>query len=96
MVETQKALGELRAMQRVPQVLENVRVRERLPLTEIPDVTRVIAAAEERLHGSGRLLVRYSGTEMLARVMIEGEDYDLILELAGEISDVIRRHVGVE
>jgi phosphoglucosamine mutase len=96
MAETQKPLGELRAMQRVPQVLENVRVRERLPLSEIPDITRVIAAAEERLRGRGRLLVRYSGTEMLARVMIEGEDYDRIAELAREISETIRKHVGAE
>jgi phosphoglucosamine mutase len=96
MAVAQKPLSELRAMQRMPQVLENVRVRERLPLSEIPDVRRVIAAAEERLRGSGRLLVRYSGTEMLARVMIEGENYGDIKELAREISDVIRTHVGAE
>ena len=61
-------------MRRVPQVLENVRVKNRMPLTEMPDVQRMMADAEKRLAGTGRLLVRYSGTEMLARVMVEGED----------------------
>ena len=89
-----KPLSELRAMHRVPQVLENVRVRERVPLSEIPDVAGVIADAEARLAGSGRLLVRYSGTEMLARVMVEGEDHAQISALAREIGAAIQRRVG--
>jgi len=94
MAETQKPLSELRAMRRVPQVLENVRVRERLPFTEMPDARRAIAAAEERLKDNGRLLVRYSGTEMVARVMVEGEDPAMIGALAREIGAAIRKHVG--
>ena len=95
LVVAQKPLGALRAMQRVPQVLENVRVRERLPLNQIPEIRQVIAAAEEQLRGNGRLLVRYSGTEMLARVMIEGEDHADIERIAMGIGDVIRKHLGV-
>ncbi len=95
MAESGRPLGELRAMHRVPQVLENVRVRKRVPLSEMPDVARVIADAEARLSGSGRLLVRYSGTEMLARVMVEGEDHAQISALAREIGAAIQRHVGV-
>ena len=91
MAQTQTPLSELRVMRRVPQVLENVRVNERVPFDQMPDVARAIAAAEERLRGCGRLLVRYSGTEMLARVMVEGEDSVSIGEVAREISDTIRR-----
>jgi phosphoglucosamine mutase len=94
MVEAQKPLGRLRAMRRVPQVLENVRVKERVPLSEMPDVVRLIDGVERRLGGHGRLLVRYSGTEMLARVMIEGEDQGEIAALAHEIGEAIRSRVG--
>jgi phosphoglucosamine mutase len=95
MVETGKPLSELRAMRRVPQVLENVRVRERLPLATMPEVGRLIAAAERQLFGNGRLLVRYSGTEMLARVMVEGEDEAAIVAISREIGGAIRKQAGV-
>jgi phosphoglucosamine mutase len=84
----------LRAMHRVPQVMENVRVAARVPLAEMPDVQRLIAAAEKRLGANGRLLVRYSGTEMLARVMIEGEDPAEIGALAREIGAAIGKRAG--
>ncbi len=95
MVETGKPLSELRAMRRVPQVLENVPVQKRLPLREMLDVQRVIREAERRLGENGRLLVRYSGTEMLARVMVEGDDATQIGALAREIGAAIQRRVGV-
>jgi phosphoglucosamine mutase len=94
LAESGRPLSELRAMRRVPQVLENVRVRERLPLTEMPQVMRIIADAESRLAGTGRLLVRYSGTEMLARVMVEGEDATQIKTMANEIGAAIRKSAG--
>jgi len=94
LVESGRPLSELRTMRRVPQVLENVRVRERMPLGEMPEVSRLIADAEQRLAGSGRLLVRYSGTEMLARVMVEGEDHALIGTMAREIGAAIQKQVG--
>jgi phosphoglucosamine mutase len=78
----------------VPQVLENVRVKTRLPLAEMPEVQRIIADAEKRLAGNGRLLVRYSGTEMLARVMVEGEDGAQIKSLAQEIGAAIQKYAG--
>ena len=95
MAETGKPLSDLRVMRRVPQVLENVRVRERVPLTAMPEVQSLIAGAERRLDGSGRLLVRYSGTEMLARVMVEGEDETTISAIAREISAAIGRRTGL-
>ncbi len=94
MVESGRTLSELRAMRRVPQVLENVRVRKRVPMAEMPDVQRIIADAERRLAGAGRLLVRYSGTEMLARVMVEGADGVQIKTLAQEIGAAIRKYAG--
>jgi phosphoglucosamine mutase len=78
----------------VPQVLENVRVRKRVPLNQMPDVQRIITDAEQRLAGTGRLLVRYSGTEMLARVMVEGEDAAQIRTMADEIGAAIRKSAG--
>jgi phosphoglucosamine mutase len=94
MAESNRPLSELRAMKRMPQVLQNVRVKERIPLSEMPDIARLIADVERRLGGSGRLLVRYSGTEMLARVMVEGADQAQIGALAKEIGDAIQRRVG--
>jgi phosphoglucosamine mutase len=94
MIESGKQLSELRAMRRVPQVMENVRVAARVPLAEMPEVQRLIEAAERRLDGNGRLLVRYSGTEMLARVMIEGEDSAEIGTLAREIGAAIGKRAG--
>jgi phosphoglucosamine mutase len=94
LAENGRPLSELRAMRRVPQVLENVRVRERMPLSGMPEVQRIIADAELRLAGAGRLLVRYSGTEMLARVMVEGEDAAQIKTMANEIGAAIRKSAG--
>jgi phosphoglucosamine mutase len=94
MAEAGKPLSEMRAMRRVPQVLENVRVRKRMPIAEMSEVQGAIASAQERLGSTGRLLVRYSGTEMLARVMIEGEDAAMIATLAHEIGAAIKKRVG--
>jgi phosphoglucosamine mutase len=94
MVETQKALSALRSMKRVPQTLENVVVRERVPLDQMADVQDAITLAERELAGRGRLLVRYSGTEMLARVMVEGEEAQQVTSIARAIAGEIRRVIG--
>ncbi len=95
MIETQKPLGELRVMRRAPQVLENIPVRDRTPFAQMTEVNRAIDNASAKLNGHGRLLVRYSGTEMLARVMVEGEDARQIGEIAQDIASLIRRHAGM-
>ncbi len=95
LIETQKPLSELRVMRRAPQVFENIPVRERTPFAQMTDVSRAIDSAIATLNGHGRLLVRYSGTEMLARVMVEGEDARQIGEIAQDIASLIRRHAGV-
>lgn len=73
-----------------PQVLKNVRFSGASPL-DAPDVSQAIAAAEQRLAGSGRVLIRKSGTEPLIRVMAEGEDEGLVSEVVDELIDVIGR-----
>jgi phosphoglucosamine mutase len=77
-----------------PQVLLNVRVRSRTDFNAIPAIASAIARVESRLEGEGRLLVRYSGTEPLLRVMIEGNDAREIQAWAQEIIDVVREHLG--
>jgi phosphoglucosamine mutase len=77
-----------------PQVLLNVRVRERVNLATVPAVAAAIARVEARLAGQGRLLVRYSGTEPLLRVMLEGRNQDEIRGWAQEIVDVVKQELG--
>jgi len=78
-----------------PQILMNVEVEQRHDMKTIPEIEEAIKTAEERLYGKGRILVRPSGTEPKIRVMIEGEDYDLIKKLGEDISEVIREKCGV-
>jgi phosphoglucosamine mutase len=77
-----------------PQVLMNLRVQQKVDLTMIPEIAAVIARVEQHLAGHGRLLVRYSGTEPLLRVMLEGRDESEIRTLGQEIIDAVREHVG--
>jgi phosphoglucosamine mutase len=77
-----------------PQVLVNVRVRERRDLATVPAVADAIAGVESRLAGQGRLLVRYSGTEPLLRIMLEGRDREEITEWANEIAGVVRQELA--
>jgi phosphoglucosamine mutase len=77
-----------------PQVLLNVRVREKVELKSVPAVADAIARVEKRVAGQGRLLVRYSGTEPLLRVMLEGRRQDEIRSWAQEIVDVVKEHLG--
>jgi phosphoglucosamine mutase len=97
MVEKGKRLSELKGvMTRLPQVLLNVRVREKKDFDNMPKVAHNIAATEKALNGRGRTLIRYSGTEMLARVMLEGEDAVRIEAMAQDIADEIRAEVGTQ
>src|SRR5213078_2437204 len=90
-----KSLGELLSDFKVfPQTIQNIRVREKKALKEIPAVASAIAAAEKALDGNGRVVVRYSGTEKLARVMIEAESEALVRKHAEAISGAIRSAIG--
>lgn len=95
--EAADPLGTLLAgFRRYPQVLVNVRVRSKPDLRSLPGVAGTVRAVEERLGSEGRLVLRYSGTEPLARVMIEGRDQHEIETLAGEIAAAIRDAIGEE
>ena len=95
MVEKRKRLSELKSvMTRLPQVLLNVTVKEKKDFSQMPKVARKMSQVERALGDRGRLLVRYSGTELLARIMLEGEEEKRIRAMAEEIADEIRVEVG--
>jgi phosphoglucosamine mutase len=95
MLEAQVSFSGLAGgLKEFPQVLHNVRVREKLDFKQFPEIVRTMDEIRAVLAGAGRLDVRYSGTEPLARVMIEGEDLGRIEELAGRMTSVIARYLG--
>jgi phosphoglucosamine mutase len=95
MVESGKTLSELtKEFTRYPQVIVNVRVSSKPPLETIPPIQEAISALERQFAEKGRLLVRYSGTENLARVMMEGPDKDTIERQAGDLANLISQHIG--
>jgi phosphoglucosamine mutase len=96
MARTGKSLDELTADLKVfPQVIVNIRVREKKPLDAIPAVVASIRAAEEELKDTGRVVIRYSGTEALARVMIEAESDEAMRRHSETIASAIRAELGV-
>jgi phosphoglucosamine mutase len=78
-----------------PQEIRNVRVREKIPMNELPTVAAAIAAAGLALDGNGRVVVRYSGTEKLARVMIEAESAALMDEHVDAIAGALQAAIGI-
>jgi phosphoglucosamine mutase len=91
-----KSLADLTAdLKTFPQVIVNVKVREKKPLDSIPTVAKAIAEADEALAGTGRVVIRYSGTEALARVMIEAEDQAQMTHHAEAIAAAIRTEIGI-
>ncbi|NPA39947.1 MAG: phosphoglucosamine mutase [Thermodesulfobacteria bacterium] len=97
MKERGKPLSELvRLFDKYPQIIKNVRVKEKLPLEEISGIEEVLKKAEEKLKDKGRIVVRPSGTEPKYRVMVEGEEEALVQELAEYIADFIRGKLGCE
>ncbi|HBO83672.1 MAG: phosphoglucosamine mutase [Deltaproteobacteria bacterium GWC2_42_11] len=97
MVKEQKKLSALsEVMQKFPQVLVNVKVREKRDFNKISPVAERIKDVENKLESSGRVFVRYSGTEPLARVMVEGKDEREIKEMADYIAEAIEKEIGVD
>jgi len=95
MVRNGQPLAELIADLKVfPQRIQNVRVREKIPLDRVPEVKRAIDAAEKELDGNGRIVVRYSGTEALARVMVEAESEEKMNTITDGIAGAIRMALG--
>src|ERR1700685_3649060 len=95
-VRSGKSLAELVADLKVfPQKIQNVRVREKIPFAQVPAVQSAIDAAERELNGNGRVVVRYSGTEALARVMVEAESEEKMLAITAAIAAEIQKALGV-
>jgi phosphoglucosamine mutase len=84
-------IGDLKVF---PQIIQNIRVREKVPFTQVPEIQCTIEAAERELNGNGRVVVRYSGTETLARVMVEAESEEKMRALAGSIAGAIKNALG--
>ena len=96
LARTGKPLAELLGDLKVfPQTIQNVRVREKTPFAQVPEIQRAIDAAQSELDGNGRVVVRYSGTEALARVMVEAESEDKMRTLTHNIASAIKNTLGV-
>src|SRR5204862_6437567 len=93
--ETGEPLASLATcMRKFPQVLVNIPVVRKPPIDSIAGLGERVGAFEREMNGGGRVLIRYSGTEPLARVMIEGSDADRIQVMAEELATVIRTHLS--
>ncbi len=95
MQETRLPLSELSGIMTVyPQVLKNVKIKEKIDIFDIPEIAAIIDSVEKQLDGKGRVLVRYSGTQPLCRVMVEGPDRETTERCCSDIVDVIARQIG--
>ena len=95
MKTTGNPLSELkRCLKKYPQTQRNLIVREKRPLEELPSVMQLIGDTERELSGQGRVLLRYSGTEPKARLLLEGPDADELNELAEGIMDELAKNLG--
>ncbi len=96
MKKEDKKISELAdCMNEFPQILINLDVREKKAVEEMPAVSAKIKEIEEKLGKKGRTLIRYSGTQNVMRVMIEGENKEDIEKYANEIADEVKKEVGV-
>lgn len=90
-----KTLKELTSsVQLFPQVIKNVKVKNKPPFENVPSIQKVLSAVHEKLGDKGRVLLRYSGTETLARVMVEAEDPKMVEDLSNKLVDVIRKELA--
>jgi len=96
-VRSQRSLADLVADLKVfPQKIQNVRVREKVPFAQVPAIQSAIESAEKELNGNGRVVVRYSGTEALARVMVEAESEEKMQTVTASIAREIQKALGLE
>ena len=96
MAETRQPFEQLtRTFKPFPQIIQNVRVKEKTPLESIPEVTRAIAECRSEIGDQGRVVVRYSGTEPLARVMVEATEPGMVEHHAARIAQAIESVLGI-
>src|SRR6202022_2838374 len=94
LAESHQPFSKLRTFDPMPQILVNQKVGSKPPLESLPKYQAALTSAERDLEGSGRILVRYSGTEDKVRVMVEGRDEAQIKTLAEELRETLRRDIG--
>jgi len=94
LVESGQPLSRLATLEKVPQTLRNVRVARRTPLEELASVASALGRARARLDDRGRVFLRYSGTEPLLRILVEGQDGTEILRIADELEAAVRAELG--
>lgn len=95
MLKKKRLLSELaKDFEKFPQVLVNVQVKEKKPFNQIPGLEKTLKKVQDELDRKGRVLIRYSGTENLARVMIEGKDINQVNRLAGSLAKVFKDALG--
>ncbi len=95
LAETGQSLGELvRGLKQSPQIIRNVPVKEKRPLESIPEVSRAVAEFRREFGGRGRVVVRYSGTEPVARVMVEADDAGAVERHAARIAEAVESALG--
>ena len=87
-------LADLTKIEMFPQVMENILVQKRVPFEDVPEIKKAMKDAEAKLGKEGRILLRYSGTEALARVMVEGRDTQLVTQLCSELTQVVTKALG--
>lgn len=97
MRQSGRSLSELSAIIKIyPQVLKNVQISRKMDIFSIPEIAEVISDVESRLCGQGRVLVRYSGTQPLCRVMVEAADREMTERCCDEIVDIIKAKIGAK
>ncbi len=87
-------LSELATLEKVPQTLRNVRVARRVPIDDAPGIRQALTRAEQAIESRGRVFLRYSGTEPLLRILVEGLDAGEVDEIASELEAVVRRELA--
>jgi phosphoglucosamine mutase len=97
MKQKERPLDEMaKVMEPLPQVLHNVKVKEKKNLSELPEIEKRIREIERTLGQSGRLLIRYSGTEPLLRIMVEGEDETRLHQFAQDLVELVEKYIGAD
>jgi phosphoglucosamine mutase len=97
MARTKKSLAELVGDLKVfPQTIKNIRVKEKIPFEQVPQIKNTIEDAQRELDGNGRVVVRYSGTEALARVMVEADSEQKMYSITEKIAGVIQETLGTK
>ena len=94
LVETGEPLSRLATLEKVPQTLRNVRVARRVPFAEVPRIASAVARAERSLERRGRVYLRYSGTEPLLRILVEGFDAGIVEEIAEDLETAVRAELA--